>query len=189
MTYASLSQVKNYLGITVTSDDGLLTEIIARAEGIIDARTGRHFEAETDTKYFGADALDGALLYLWGYDLLTVTELTDGSGAVVDPINYRLEPRNSTHSYVIRLLNGMTWNLTDGDAEVTVTGTWGYSQTAPEDVVHACVRLSAFIYRQKDTSADVDRPLITGDGVTIMPSGVPKDVMSILDGYRRRIGA
>ena len=80
-----------------------------------------------------------------------------------------------------------TWEFDDSDDEISIAGTWGYSATPPADIAHACVRLAAFLYRQKDTSADIDRPLMTGDGVTIMPSAIPQDVKSILDNYRRRI--
>jgi hypothetical protein len=81
-----------------------------------------------------------------------------------------------------------SWEFDDSDSEISVAGTWGYSATAPADITHAYVRLAAFIYRQKDTSADIDRPLVTGDGVTIMPSGLPSDVQKLLDRYKRRIG-
>ncbi|MGB3988074.1 MAG: hypothetical protein WBK67_00020, partial [Minisyncoccales bacterium] len=62
-----------------------------------------------------------------------------------------------------------------------------YSATAPLDIQHACVRLTAFLYRQKDNSADIDRPMITGDGVTIMPTNLPADVTRLLDRYKRRV--
>jgi len=52
--------------------------------------------------------------------------------------------------------------------------------------VQATTRLAAFLYRQKDSNADLDRPLLTGDGVTIMPSSLPHDVRQILDPYRKR---
>jgi hypothetical protein len=77
--------------------------------------------------------------------------------------------------------------MDDSDSEVSIAGTWGFSTTPPYDIKHACTRLAAFLYRQKDTSADIDRPMITGDGVTIMPSSIPQDVKSILDNYKRRI--
>ena len=41
MAYATLTQVKDYLGITASvSDDNLLNDLILRAEGLIDAYTG-----------------------------------------------------------------------------------------------------------------------------------------------------
>ena len=188
MSYASLTNLKDYLGISVasTADDPLLADLLTRAEGIIDAYTGRRFEAETATKYFTIDDVDGQDLNLWGYDLLTVTKLTNGDGMEIASGSYRLFPRNDNPKWMIRLDEEQSWNFTDADSEISVAGTWGYSATAPADITHACIRLAAFLYRQKDTSADIDRPMVTGDGVTIMPSGLPADVQKLLDRYKRR---
>jgi hypothetical protein len=163
--------------------------LLTRAEGIIDAYTGRHFEAETATKYFTIDDIDGQNLYLWGYDLLSVTKLTNGDGMEIASGSYRLFPRNDNPKWMIRLDEEQSWNFTDADSEISVAGTWGFSATAPADITHACIRLAAFLYRQKDTSADIDRPMVTGDGVTIMPSGLPADVQKLLDRYKRRAAA
>jgi len=191
MSYASLINLKDYLGISVatTEDDPLLTDLLTRAEGIIDAYTGRRFEAETATKYFTIDDIDGQNLYLWGYDLLSVTKLTNGDGVEIASGSYKLFPRNDNPKWIIRLNEDKAWNFTNGDSEISVAGTWGYSATAPADITHACIRLAAFLYRQKDTSADIDRPMVTGDGVTIMPSGLPLDVQKLLDRYKRRAAA
>ena len=188
MGYASSTQVKDYLGIASTVvDDNLLEDLIDRAEGLIDAYTGRRFEAATETRYFTVDSTDGQDLLLFGEDLLTVTKLTNGNAVEVTSGNYRLFPRNDSPKWLIRLDESQSWSFSDGDSEISVAGTWGYSATAPADIQHACVRLTAFLYRQKDNSADLDRPLITGDGVTIMPTNLPADVTRLLDRYKRRI--
>ena len=188
MAYANLSNLKDYLGITTEGDDNLLSDLLTRAAGVIDAYTGRHFEAETATKYFTADDTYGRELNLYGYDLLTVTKLTNGNAVEIASGNYRLLPRNDDPKWIIKLDEDYSWEFDDSDSEISVAGTWGYSATAPADITHACVRLAAFIYRQKDTSADIDRPMVTGDGVTIMPSGLPSDVQKLLDRYKRRLG-
>lgn len=188
MAYAELYEVKQYLGIgDQTSDDVILGYLIARAQSVIEAYTGRNFEAITATRYFTTDNIKGRYLYLWGYDLLTVTTLTNGDDTEIASANYRLEPRNETPKWGIRLNEDTTWEMADSDSEISVAGTWGYTATPPDDIKHACIRLAAFLYRQKDTSADIDRPLVTGDGVTIMPGSIPQDVRMMLDRYKRRI--
>lgn len=188
MAYTTAALVKSYLGISTATDDTLIGNLITRAQEIIEAYTGRVFEAETATKYFTIDNVEGRWLYLWGYDLLTVTTLTNGDGTEIAAANYRLEPRNETPKWAIRLDEDYTWEFDDSDDEISIAGTWGYTATPPNDIAHAAIRLTAFLYRQKDTSADIDRPFVTGDGVTIMPSALPQDVKSILDKYKRRIG-
>jgi len=71
---------------------------------------------------------------------------------------------------------------------ISVTGKWGYtiSGSVPKDIVQAATRLSAFLYRQRDTNADTDRTVIV-DGVTILPSSVPQDVKSMLSPYVMRV--
>lgn len=187
MAYATPIQLKDYLGITNSTDDNLLDDFISRAEGIIDAYTGRRFEAETDTRYFQESDTDGNELPLYGNDLLTITKLTNGNGVEIAAADYRLFPRNDSPKWLIKLDSDQAWNFSTDESEITVAGTWGYSATAPADIEHACIRLAAFLYRQKDTSADIDRPMVTGDGVTIMPSGLPVDVQKMLDRYKRRI--
>lgn len=191
MAYASIGDLKDYLGIaTSTYDDDLLLDgFLDRAESIIESYTGRVFEAETATKYFDSTCIEGQRLHLEGYDLLTVTKLTNGdtSATEITSAHYKLEPRNDNPKWAIRLDSDTTWEFDEDDSEITVAGTWGYCATAPDNIKHACIRLAAFLYRQKDTSADIDRPLVTGDGVTIMPSGFPQDVKSLLDTYKRRI--
>ena len=189
MAYASLVQVKDYLGITAVSDDNLITDLITRAAGLIDSYTDRHFEAKTETRYYTSDDVDGRDLLLYGEELLTVTTLKNGDGNEIVAGNYRLFPRNTVPKWIVRLDESQSWNFTDGDSEISVAGTWGYSATAPDDIVHACIRLTAVLYRQKDNSADIDRPIVTGDGVTIMPSSLPADVTRILDKYKRRVTA
>jgi len=191
MAYASIGDLKDYLGIaTSTYDDDLLLDgFLDRAESIIESYTGRVFEAETATKYFDSTCIEGQRLHLEGYDLLTVTKLTNGdtSATEITSAHYKLEPRNDNPKWAIRLDSDTTWEFDDDDSEIMVAGTWGYSTTVPADIKHACIRLAAFLYRQKDTGADIDRPLVTGDGVTIMPSGFPQDVKALLDKYKRRI--
>lgn len=58
----------------------------------------------------------------------------------------------------------------------------------PSDIITACRRLAAWMYRQKDTQqGDTDRPLLAGDGIVIMPTTIPQDVEKILLAYTRFI--
>ncbi len=67
----------------------------------------------------------------------------------------------------------------------TITaGGSGYFQTE-YDLIQACTRLASWLYRQKDTQADIDRPMLTGAGVTIMPSAMPKDITQLLTPYKK----
>lgn len=188
--YASLDKVKLYLGINTTDDDALLTSLIARAQKIIESRTGRVFESSTqEVRYFDGilDVSDnGRILYL-DKDLCAIDWIKNGDGTTLKSADYVTIPQ-SPPFYEIALLvsSGVVFMYqTDPERAISIRGNWAYSLTPPADIVHATIRLTAWLYRQKDTSADIDRPLITGDGVTIMPGHLPRDIIDILMYYRR----
>ncbi len=65
-----------------------------------------------------------------------------------------------------------------------MTGKWAYSTTPPDDIEHACTRLAAYMYRQKDAQT-FDTTAIPDAGVILVPQGIPKDVKMILDHYKK----
>lgn len=124
---------------------------------------------------------------LWlGQDIKSVTTLTNGDGStVISSTGYWLEPRNSTAAYqYIRLKTAESWTF-DTDGEISVDGHWGYSTTAPDDIVQACKRWAAYLYRQRsaqvyDVTADPELGIIT------VPQGIPADVKLLLDPFKAR---
>ena len=188
--YTTLAEAKLYLGIptATTADDVLITSLITSAQAAIDTHCRRTFEAAADAErtFDAIKDVSGTMLYV--DDLCAITSITNGDSVVVAADEYVTEPRRTTPYYAIRLLasSGVTWTYdTDPEDAITIDGRWAYSITAPADIKQACLRLTAWLYRQKDTNADADRPLLTGDGVAIMPSAIPSDVMTILRPYRR----
>ncbi|NIV36802.1 MAG: hypothetical protein GWN58_47415 [Anaerolineae bacterium] len=189
MAYATLAQLKDYLDIGQDTDDVLLQALIDRAQTAIDNYTHRNFEAETETRYFERKDLDesGFVLEV-DRDLLTISTLTNGDsdGTNIPNTEYWLVPRNSTPKHGIRLkVNSVySWEF-DTDYWVTVVGTWGYSATAPDDIVQAAIRLAAYYYAQKDSST-FDVTAVVEAGIIKVPQGIPKDVQIILGPYVRQ---
>jgi hypothetical protein len=192
MAYTTLAAVKAYLqaGGVVPSpvDDLLLTSCVTRAQALIEGRVMRTFETRTETRKF--DVPRGRQIDL-DDDLLSITTLTNGDGSVIAASEYFLLPRNHIPKHAIRLNQGsaVSWMPgTTGDTEyvISVAGAWGYSTVADDDIVQATLRLAVWLYRQKDTSADVDRPILASGGTIIMPSRLPADVEQIIAPYVRR---
>jgi len=189
--------MKTYLGIptATTSDDALIAVLITAAQAKVDEYCHRTFEAAADSeRTFDAvaDVQDRALIL--DKDLASITSVTNGDSTTITSAQYVTDPPNAVadgipiSEIVIRSDASITWTYDDYyENAITIDGRWAYSTTVPADIAHACKRLTAFIYRQKDTNADIDRPLLTGDGVVIMPSTMPGDVASILKPYRRRL--
>lgn len=191
MAYTTLAAVKAYLSIPTTTDDALLTELIARAQGILEAQTARIFEASIDsTKRFDAlrDVSDDRRTLYVKPDLAQITSITNGDDATVASTAYVLEPRSAPY-YALRLKasSGVAWTYaTDPEDAISIVGRWAYSVNAPTDIQQACIRLAGWLYHQKDTAADIDRPMVTPEGSTLLPGRLPADVLAIIEPYKRR---
>jgi hypothetical protein len=192
MSYITSATLKANLTITVTDDDTLLTSAITEAQATIDHFCKRTFEAAADTtRYFDPlkDSDDFRQLF-FDEDCCAITTVVNGDGVTISPSDYVTNPRNYKPYYSLQLKitapTYLGYNTAPENA-VAVTGRWAYSVTAPADIQHACLRLAMWYYRQRDTSADGDRPILTTSGAVIMPSKLPADVTDILSRYERRL--
>ncbi len=194
MAYPVTEDIRAYTGVEKSGDDALIDSFITEAVAFVEAYVGVGFDGtSTSTRKF--DAISDVKGRELSFDkpavsLTTVTNNADASSpTVIGTSAYVTMPRNETPYWGIKLLasGNNEWQFTDDPEEgITVLGNFRWSVTPPSDVAWAVKRLAVFLYRQKDTSSDLDRPLITGDGVTIMPSRFPKDVIEILNHYRSR---
>ena len=192
MSYTTLANLKSYAGITGTTDDALLLSLINRAKSAIDGYCGRTFESDTDAihKFTVGEDTDDDMLYL-DDDLCQITSIitdADASSPVtLTTTDYVTHPRNRTPYHAIELLESSDhdWTYTTNRANgVTVTGRWAWSVAAPDDIAHACTRLAAYFYKQKDAGV-FDTTAIPDAGVIQVPQGIPRDVQIILKTYIR----
>lgn len=213
MAYCTLAQVKAYLGgfeDAGQADDALLTDMIQRAQAMIDRYTHRTFEAPTDTTrrfdavrdvgsgsraswpYGGATMAlaraDARLLY-FDEDCAQISVVLNGDGSLVPPAAYVTMPANRTPFYGLFLTasSGLAWTYSDApENAIQVTGRWAYSVVAPADVEHACIRLTAWLYKQGQSyDPALDRPMVATDGILRMPMTLPQDVTALLAPYRK----
>lgn len=186
--YATLSQLKGYLKIGPTiTDDVLLNDTLSRAQSVIERITGKVYEAATDTtrRFDAVRDVDGRLLLFDNAYIAQFTTVMNGDGVAVAASDYVTEPRNSGPYYGIRLKDdaNVVWTFSSSPQDaISITGRWAFSTAAPDYIVQATIRLAAWLYRQKDNATgDADRPLLTGDGVTIMPQALPADVLRLIE--------
>ena len=192
MAYTTSALLKTYIGVTGSGDDTLLTALIARAQKAIDTFTGRTFEAAADStrEYTVGVDTDGDTLYL-DQDLCAITSvITDAdatSPVTLATTEYITRPRNVTPYHAIQILGSSsnTWTYTDNPENgITVTGKFAFSESPPDDIIHACLRLAAYYYRQKDAGV-FDTTAIPDAGIIQIPQGIPADVKVILSPYVR----
>ena len=197
MAYVLTSDVIQYgdFDTDFTSDNAdydWLAGLISKATAIIETYTGRVFEATSDTRYFDAVEDVTGLTLLLDEDLAvadTDTIVTNGDAAVFTSDHYVTEPRNETPYDAIKLKGstGYAWDLdSDGDAEnaISIAGVWGYSETPPEDIKHATIKLVRLMYKQRSGELDSVSPVVTPQGILVMPPGFPRDILLILDKYK-----
>lgn len=160
--YATLHQVKQYLGIlsTETTDDVKLTSFIRQSGRSIDKRCRRRFDVRKETRSFdmpsvkmdrigtysiedlvyqlnAAGELDSRRLRL-DDDLLEVVTLTNGDDNEITSGYYVLLPANDYPKFAIRLRDDsdVGWEPSSGGSRqqvIDVSGLWGYHQYYGDD--------------------------------------------------------
>lgn len=193
MAYCLRDELKAELGIDKPTDDSLLDQALADAQAFIEgpAGVGRFFQVTQDTTRT-LDAIHDVADYfltLWlDEDLCQITSITNGDGTTISSSLYVTNPRNTTPWYSIQFKwsSSTAWTFNNSpENAISITGRWGWSTSAPSDIHRAHKRLASWFYRQKASQADIDRPLLTPGGVTVLPSKIPGDVEAILRNYRR----
>lgn len=184
--YPQFQDVKLYLGITSAEDDALLVVTLKRAIATFENLCGRRFELDTEAKFFDANSeevLDWRTLFPRNDDIYEVTELKIDS--VVVPVeNYYISGRK----IVMQPTSDFSFKeyTNTPHATIKVTGKWGYSELVPDDVFGAIVRLTAWLYQQKDNAMDLDRPVAVSNAM-LLPAALPSDVVEIAKMHRRLI--
>ena len=191
MAYITLAELKAYGDWPSSDDDALLESCITRAQQAIETYTGRAFESSSDdvaARYYSSadEYIDGYTMYL-DDDLLAVESITIGSDTVPSS-DYVTVPRNDAPYYALTLRECCPYEWGDYDDDpidnITITANWAYSLAAPADVKQATLRLCKYFYHSANASQDADRTIVM-DGVTISPTSMPKDVISLLARYMR----
>lgn len=184
--YLSVANLRAYLDLSGVEDDLLLEDAIGAAEAYIDHETHRVFSI-ADESWRSFDALedvDGQILYL-DYDLVKDTEIVNGDGSVIPAASRHLLSANHPPYWGIRLAPAYAWTYSSDPADaIRVRGWWGYSITAPQDIVQATRRLAAYLYKQKDAQA-FDVASFYEGGILTIPEGVPAGVTAVIHHYRR----
>ncbi len=190
MAYTTTALLKSYMGITASTDDTLLSLCIDRAQATVESYTNRVFEASADTTRKFTPIVNTQWLGsgLYG-DLISITSITNGDGSAVPTGSVVLLSPNRTPAWAVRIKesSGYVWKYTDTpEASVSIVGRWGYSLTAPANIIQATLRLASQMYRQRDGSPDLGNSLISADGSTIVTSAMSRDIEALLKPYRRR---
>lgn len=188
--YPKFQDVKHYLGIENSQQDALLIATLKRAIATFENMCGRVFVPKTETRFFdanGEEVVTPRRLFLRDGDLLSIDSLKI-DGAQVPVGEYYLggvQPH-----FVIKIRDSSDFTFHDyeesPEQSIEITGEWGYEPEVPEDVFGAIIRLTAWLYQQKDNAMELDRPVAISNAM-VLPATLPSDVEAIARFYKRLI--
>lgn len=174
----TLTDVKSYLGISVTTWDTILSTLITQVSASIEDYCERTFGVTDYVDYYNGKRLV-SILQLRNYPVVTFTDIREdaarvfGSTSVIPTTNYAVDNASGTIYF-----DG--WRLSYGIKSVKVTYSAGYS-TLPPAVVLACHKLmgAAFNKRKDDGQAGAS---LGGVNFSYSADWTP-DIHTLLDGY------
>jgi hypothetical protein len=196
MSYATLAQFKAAVGITDSTDDAALQNVLDATDTLIDLYCDRKtgFGTATETRYYSADAYD----YVLTDDLVSVTTLTtddlaDGTYSTTwtAGTDYQLTPKNYA-------LDGWPYTGISRSAKwtknfpkavflgVKVVGVFGFP-AVPAAVTQAAIIQAGAVWNSRTAPFGVIGSADLG-GILRMSRALHPESALILEPYRRREG-
>lgn len=187
-TYASLVELKAYLGITDTTEDPQLLDSLITASRGIEHICGRRFYpdlAATARLFRPRDGFAVPVDDFWTTtDLVVAVDNADnGTFTTVDASTYFLEPFNGVSDgeagwpyYRINAATG-SWPCNNRRPAVQITARWGWA-TTPGPVHQACVYLAEETFKMKGSpfgvaASDIHGPIRMRDNPKVMQMLAP----------------
>ena len=184
--YATLQELKTWLGISGSTDDTRLELAIEAASRAIDAECSRRFYSATATLYFQTD---DPLRCDLNDDLLSVTSIAYDSTGRRDYVtlagtDYELDPEVAPYRIVYIAPAANVFFPVDQRRGVRVVGSWGYNATGsqPQAVTRACLLLATRYFKRKDAPFGV---VGTPELGFMRVTARDPEVRALLNPYRR----
>ena len=175
---ATLSNVKDYLGITDTDSDTLLTSLLTAADALVKSYTGRDFEEKTYTHYFNWKWENEFLLKQYPVSVLTTFQYNTGSFSSPTRTNFDAD------SYKLEWENGRVWmmlNMPKWVQNIKAVYIAWYT-TVPADISQVTIQLTAYYYNSSKSdwikSENVDWTWVVYD------KSIPNTISLILNRYK-----
>lgn len=175
----TLDELKNFLGITTTTDDHSLFELLKTAIKSVEDICGRQFETDDFVEYY--DGNGTRFLRLNNYPLLTVDKVYQdldrvfGEDTLIDSLY--IIPDNKS---------GIIYNdslpFYKGQKTIKVEYTGGYTiSTIPSDLKQAFILEASALYVEAKGGVNA----FEGESLTYKPSAFRKQAEKLYQGYIR----
>lgn len=194
MSYASLDELKDHVGIADAAADGLLQIALDAAVEAIDTFTKRHFrtvdtddDAAKTTRVFTAKSARLAIIA----DAAEVDSVEDrtsptASYETVDAADYEVEPVDAAaDDRPFTRIKRITGWWPDGSNGVRVTAWFGWPAT-PAKIKEATLLQASRFYRRRESALGISQvpSLEGGTGMRVLPK-LDADVELMIRSYRR----
>ena len=192
--YATLTEIKNYMSISDSTDNDLLENLVESASRSIDRIANRRFYLDATASARLYRAYSNIFVYV--DDIGTTSNLVvavdeNGNGTYSKTLtlntDYILDPLtsqslNRPFTQLTMVSNTQTWPIFPGLTSnglrpgVQVTARWGWP-SVPDDLNMACLILTADLYKRKDAPGGI---LGLGDLGVVRMSPIGRDVTAMV---------
>jgi hypothetical protein len=199
--YATLTEIKNYMSISDTTDNDLLENLVESASRSIDRIANRRFYLDATASARLYRAYSNIFVYV--DDIGTTSNLVvavdeNGNGTYSKTLtlntDYILDPLtspslNRPYTQLTMVSNTESWPIFPGITSnglrpgVQVTARWGWP-SVPDDLNMACLILTADLYKRKDAPGGI---LGLGDLGVVRMSPIGRDVTAMVRAYKKEV--
>lgn len=195
----SLAEAKEFLKVTGVGDDTILNHLINGVSQWVSGYLKRCLVSKAHTEYYSGD---GEMeIQLRNYPIISVTSINIDALRVFDASNAVDVSANIIIKKGVGLLRAfnLMYGFTAGESNIKIVYVAGYTVatdggstgTMPYTIRLAVKRILEKQYRIGYTHRKLDyaSESIESMNVTFNPDAIPKDAVSLLDGYRKTIPA
>lgn len=175
--YCTVSEIRD-LADDPEIGTGVLTLIIPAVSRGIDRHCRRQFYPTTAARLHDYNSEKPGTIRLKD-DLLSLTSVVTTGGETFDSTDFLFEPDRAPYGRLILKPNRTLTYLDTHQQAITITGSWGYSATTPEEVALVAKLWTLTIYRQLDL-VGLDAARIAGVSVQ-MPKMTAKMLPELVD--------
>lgn len=172
----SLANVKQWLAITTSTDDALLTRLIGSASDYIEAWLNRNLSLQAYTSY--RDGIDSTRMMFRNYPVVSVSTVSV-DGVVIQPsVNGR--PGYVFNDTSVSLIG---YRFTKGYSNVYFAYSAGFA-VIPSEIEQACIELVGLRYKDRDRIG-INSKTLAGETITFTSKDFSDAVETTLKQYRR----
>lgn len=175
--FASVDDVKSYLGLSTDADDVLIASLVLSEAAFIESWTNRTFSVTSQMDIFsGGGGQEHAFKF---FPVISVTSLS------VSGLSIPAAPTINDSGYMVfddRLLL-FGYNFGWGNRSCIVQYSAGYS-VIPFEIKQACIEMVAIRYKERDR-VGLNSKSMAGETTAYNVKDMPDHVKSILKQYKR----